>query len=250
MTTINHITKLLLLVILLSSCTGGAYNVLHQVPKKQNTMALDHEAMIPSINKGDELCISVTGLNEESAKYFRTSKERAGATGIECLYYEVDHNGNISLPIVGDVKVEDLHLMDVQALVTDTLARLVKDPVVRVSYVNYHVSIMGEVTNPGTYEFNTGKVTLYEAIAKAGGLKQFAKRDNVLIVREEQDSLKYARFDLTRSDVWESEFYYLSSKDLVMVESNSGRIANSNNLTSWASFFVGVGTIVAIIATK
>ena len=248
---LNHITKLICICAILSSCTGMKYNPLHHVNQGTETKAFfDKAKLIPAINVGQELCITVTGLNEESAKYFRTSTEREGATGIECLYYEVDSIGNVTLPLVGPINVAGKSLTEAESHITDELTTLLKEPAVRIEYVDYHISVMGEVALPGVYEFATGQVTLFEAISSAGGLTQFAKRTDVLVIRETPSGVKHIRLNLTKDEVWNTEYYYLHKDDVVMVSSNSGRIAMSNNLPSWGTVLVGLGTVAAIIATR
>ena len=238
------------MLLFLCSCTGERYNVLHVLPSKEQAFNYDHASHIPKIVNGQELCVTVTGLNEESAKYFRASREREGATGIECLYYKVNSEGNITLPLLGEILVKGKSLEEAEAVVKEALKAQLLDPTVRIEYTDFKVSVLGEVKVPGVFDFPRGKVTILEALASAGGFDQFGKRQTVLVVRETGGKVLHKRLDLTSDDLWEGEYYYLHDNDVVVVESNTGRMANSQNVTAIGSILVGLGTITAIIATS
>jgi polysaccharide export outer membrane protein len=246
---LNHYFVLILITLLLSSCNGSRYNVLHSVGNAEKTIS-KMQGGAPTIQVGQELCITVTSINEESAQYFRTSREREGATGIECLYYKVKENGSVQLALIGDVKIEGMSLVEAELKVAEALDRVIKEPGVTIQYVDYHVSVMGEVSVPGLFNVPSGSVTIFEALAKAQGLSQYARRNNVLIIREINDEIKHIRIDLTEEDIWNSDYYYLHHKDIIVVSSNSGRIINSHNATAWGSVLVGIGTVSAIILTR
>jgi|GEM_PF-1386397 len=243
-----HIAILFLLV-LLSSCSGKRYNMLHEVEETEGDVTLIDNA-VPTLKSGQELCITVTALNEESAQYFRTSREREGATGIECLYYKIRSNGAIEMPLLGEVILQGLTIEDAELRIKEQLQNYIKEPTVRIEYTDYHISVVGDVEIPGVFQFNQGKVSLLEAISRSGGFSQHGRKDNVLIIRENGANLKHIRVDLTKSDLWESEYYYLNANDVVVVSSNTGRITNSKNLTAWGSILVGMGTVAAIFLTR
>jgi len=195
-------------------------------------------------------CAPISALNEESVAYFRTSRWREGATGIECLYYQVAANGKVTLPLLGEIKVAGLTLEEIEVKLANELKTLLKEPKVRVRHVNYEISVMGEVNVPGNYGFEDGRVTLLEAISGAGGITQFGKRNNVLIIRDTPNGIRHVRIDLTKDELWDSEYYYLHQNDVVMVDSNPARVANAHNITTYGSVLVGLGTILAIFSTR
>lgn len=246
---ITIITKLIVIATLFASCTGERYNVLHTIDKGESIVTAENSG-VPKIRIGQELCVGVGSINEESAKYFRTSTEREGATGIECLYYRVDENGNITMPLLGAVSIVGLNLEEAETVVEKRLEKLIKEPAVRIQYNDFSVSVLGEVSLPGEFPVSTGRITIYEALAQAGGLTQFSKREDVLVIRQNGDKISHVRLNLTKQELWNTDYYYLHDKDVIMVSSNSGRIANSKNLPAWGTVLVGLGTVTAIIATR
>lgn len=234
----------------LASCTGTRYNLFQDVKKENTRFIYDHAGQRPTISLGQTLCITVSGLNEESAQYFRASTEREGATGKECLYYTVDSLGQVMLPLIGPVEVGSMTLMQAEERIRASLEGLIMGPMVRVEYTDFSVSVLGEVSLPGVHEVRTGEITLLEALAASGGLTQFAKRNTLLLIRRNEGAIEHMRIDLTGNDIWSPGHFYLHDGDAIVVESNSGRIANSQNLTAWGSVLVGLGTISAIILTS
>lgn len=247
----NQIHGLLafLALLALSSCSSNKYNLLGDL-KEDGLIDITQGASVPTIGVGHELCILVTDINEESAQYFRASSEREGATGIECLRYRVRGTGEITLPLLGDIKVAGYSVEECEMALRDTLLSILKGPAVTVEMINHNVTILGEVGNPGIYNFPTGKATIFDAIARAGGLHQFAERNNVLVTRQSKEGIKHIRLDLTKDNVIRSQYYYLHRDDMIYIESKPGRIAQSKNWPQWGSLVVGLGTAVAIIATR
>lgn len=245
-----HIIFLLFIAIAMSSCSSKKYNLLGNIEKEEGLINITQGPSVPTIGPGHELCILVTDINEESAQYFRASSEREGATGIECLRYRVRETGEITLPLLGDIRVAGYSVEECEMAIRDTLLSILKGPAVTVSMINHNVTILGEVGNPGIYNFPTGKATIFDAIARAGGLHQFAQRDNILVTRQTADGVKHIRLDLTSDQVIRSQYYYLHKDDMIYIESKTGRIAQSKNWPQWGSVIVGIGTAVAIIATR
>jgi polysaccharide export outer membrane protein len=245
---LNYIAGLILLMVFLASCTGVKYNVLNALPEQEKS--IDQTFTPPVIKVGSELCVNISALNAESAQYFRTSRWKEGATGIECLYYQVKENGNIEIPILGETPVEGMSLLEAAVSIKEALDHLLKEPRVRIEYIDYQVSILGEVAIPGLYDFPSGRVTLFEAIAKAGGIGQFGKRGTVLIIRDTPQGIKHIRLDIRKDEFLISDYYYLHNDDVVMIDSNPARVANSHNISTLGSVLVGFGAIAAILATK
>jgi polysaccharide export outer membrane protein len=235
---------------ILTGCSSKRYNLLGNMDNEEGLISITQGPSVPTIGAGHELCILVTDINEESAQYFRASSEREGATGIECLRYRVRESGEITLPLLGDIKVAGYSVEQCEMVIRDTLLTILKGPAVTVEMINHNVTILGEVANPGIYNFPTGKATIFDAVARAGGLHQFAERTNVLVTRQSEEGVKHIRLDLTSDQVIRSKYYYLHKDDMIYIESKAGRIAQSKNWPQWGTVLVGLGTVAAIIATR
>ena len=172
--------------------------------------------------------------------------------------YTVDTDGNIDFPIIGKINVAGLNRWGVAQKVKNELVKrdLLKDPVVTVEFMNFKVSVIGEVARPGTFSITNDRINLFEALSLAGDLTIYGRRDNVQVTREADGKRKVYVLDLRSSDVFNSPAYYLQQNDIVYVEPNSVRAGQSTineNYFKSGSFWVSMGslaiTVVNLVAT-
>lgn len=134
---------------------------------------------------------------------------------------------------------------------------LVKDPVVTVSLTNLHYSVMGEVARPGQYEIEDEKVTILDALSKAGDLTIYGTREDVMVLRQENGHQKIYKINLcSGNSVFNSPVYYLQQNDVVYISPNDTKArqstVNGNNVRStgfWISL-ASLATSVAVLITK
>jgi polysaccharide biosynthesis/export protein len=143
------------------------------------------------------------------------------------LSYQIDQEGNIQMPNLGTVKAAGKTRNELVADLTKLLEGKVKDPVITIRILNFKVSVQGEVLSPGTFPISTERVTLLEALSMAGGPTIYGRRDNILIIREENGVKSFQKVDITKSDFINSPFYYLSQNDMIYVEPNKTRVNSS-----------------------
>ncbi|MCC8034750.1 MAG: polysaccharide biosynthesis/export family protein [Rikenellaceae bacterium] len=207
------------------------------------------------IMPNDNLHITVSTINPDAAEIFNNiNLSRGGNVNTETLTvmgYLVDSEGFINFPVLGKIHLGGLTKTQAINYLTERISVYVEDPVVNIRFINYKVTILGEVKNPGTYTIKDEKVTLLEAIGMAGDLTIFGKRDNILITRE-TDGIKTAhRLDLTSPEIFSSDYYYLQQNDVVYVQPNKARAGSSaynQNLSLGVSLLSIVVTIALFIA--
>lgn len=166
-------------------------------------------------------------------------------------YYQVDQNGYINLPVFGKMKAGEMTCPEFEKI----LAKKMKDegyaydPVVSVKIMNFKVSILGDVKNPGNISVEGDRITLLEAISKAGDLQPGGLRKNVLILREENGVRTTGRVDLTSTDFLSSPYYYLKQNDVIYVESNrSLSVKASPFITYWSASSSIISIIISIVS--
>ncbi len=140
------------------------------------------------------------------------------------MTYLIDKNGNVQFPVIGSIKLGGLTRDEAMVVLQTTLKKYITDPIVTLRILNYKVTVQGEVARPGVYDVTTERITLPEAISRAGDMTIYGKRENVLIIREIEGKKTYNFVDMTKSNFINSEFYYLSQNDLVVVEPNKTRM--------------------------
>lgn len=175
---------------------------------------------------GDILSIHVSSLSAEASSFFNVVGEETDQQVANT--YLVDADGNIEMPLIGVVPVGGLTGIDAKLAIKQKLEKYLIDPTVNVRIRNFKVTVLGEVKMPGVYTIPNEKVTLIEAIGLAGDLTIFGKRVNVLVIREVDGERKFFKVDLRSKELFQSEFYYLHSNDIVYVEPGKGKIASAD----------------------
>jgi len=206
-------------------------------------------AFEPIIQKGDKISITVTGLEPTSAAQFNQTPVIVAGTVVSTPGgYIVEPNGTINFPQLGRLKVEGLNRGQVVNMLTDSLVKYVMNPIVTVQFMNFKITVLGEVNNPGTIPLPEGKINLIEAIGLSGDITMFGKRNNILIVREKDGQRKLGRVDLTSTNVFSSPYYNLQQNDVVYVEMIEAKLKNVDQAQTRSN--LGIITSVVGIATS
>jgi len=207
-------------VVLMTSCASKQKMIyLQGIEQTSTSEVVKYE---PKIQLDDLIYINVSSESIEAAAPFnlRGNAEQVagGGTAIQFSSYLVDNQGEINLPILGVIKAAGLTKTELHDFLKIKLEEFLKDPILVVRVVNFKVTVMGEVRNPGNFTINSDRLTIMEALAQAGDLTPVANRENVLVVREESGIKSYYRVNLTDSEVLKSPIYYLKQNDLIIVE--------------------------------
>jgi polysaccharide biosynthesis/export protein len=229
----------------LSSCGNARQLMLMQ--GKFDTAKLSVISQVePIIRKGDILSIIVYSDNPEATKIYNQSLiATSGATGIASSGvtqsvgnspagsgYQVDLDGDIVFQGLGKIHVEGL----TKAALKDTLdARLtpfLQHPYYSIRFLNYKFTMMGEVNRPGIISIPGERINILEAIALAGDLTFYARRDSVLIIRENNNKREFARLDLRRPEIMASPYFYLQQNDIVIFEPTNKKVAANDVVTT------------------
>jgi polysaccharide export outer membrane protein len=162
--------------------------------------------------------------------------------------YQVDEDGNIMFQGIGLIHVEGLTKAKLKDTLDARLMPFLKHPYYSIRFLNYKFTMLGEVARPGLVSIPGERVNLLEAIAMAGDLTVYGRRDNVLVIRENNNKREFARLDLTKPDIMKSPYFYLQQNDVVIVEPNRKKAIASDVTTSRnISLAASVLSMVAII---
>ncbi len=188
------------------------------------------------IAPNDILSINISSLNENASAIFNqgqgSNTPTTTITGAqnERGGYLVNPEGFIQLPVLGKIKAAGLTKEQLKNTITKSLLdqKLLKDPLVEIRYLNYEVTVLGEVGKPTVITVPNEKISMLKAIGLAGDLTIYGKRDNVLLIREEGGNRMTHHIDLTSPDFLTSPFYYLEPNDIVYVEPNKARVSQAS----------------------
>lgn len=209
----------------------------------------------PVIMKDDKLQIIISGpdKNVVSPYNFTLSTNQSGGytTTSAVVPYLVDSQGFIDMPGLGRLKVEGMRRVDLVNYITELLTEqgLVKDPVVSVSFLNYRVTVLGEVKAPGTYTVPSERVTILQALGMAGDLLITADRHDIILIRDVDGVQTHFKVDLTESTILNSPYFYMHQNDVIYVPQSATRIAQGTAATSLWSIILSSLTTLVTVAT-
>lgn len=142
--------------------------------------------------------------------------------------YLVDKEGFIDFPAVGKLRVAGLSMRQAKESIAQELKLYMKEPVVEVRILNFKVTVLGEVGLQGTILAPNHKINIIEAIAASGGIPATGRKENVMVIRENNGHRDFTYLNLNSRDVFKSPYYYLKQNDIVYVEPSRIRRQESN----------------------
>lgn len=226
-----------ILLILLTSC-GSGRKIAYMQGIEQAISQATTSANSLKIKPNDLITISVSAYNMEAAAPFNLQMVAVAGSGIDSQIrvagtpqlqpYLVDDDGNIEFPQLGTVKVEGMDRKALASQLRSKISEFVKDPIVNVRIINFQVSVLGEVNNPGTFNVQDEYLSIPKALGLAGDISIYGLRDNILVVREEGDRKTYGYLDLSDANIINSPYYYLQQNDMVYVEPNKAKKQEAN----------------------
>ena len=242
-----------LITLLLGSCASSEkFALLQNVSATGEEKIADFQA---TLQPDDLLMIIISAENPIIAQPYNlasvsiASNNEVSIGQQRLLSYQIDQEGNIQMPGLGTVKAGGKTRNQLVEEIKTLLTGKITNPVVTVRILNYKISVQGEVNRPGTFPITSERVTLLEALSMAGDLTIYGKRDNILVIREENGVKSFQKVDITKGDFINSPYYYLSQNDVVYVEPNKTRVNSSvigPNITVGISALSLIITIVAL----
>lgn len=246
----------LLFMAMIVSCTSYK-----QVPYLQNSENFKDEQRVkvqePIIQPHDMLTITVVSAQDQQAAMgfnlitpAENNRTNSLTTQPALQKYIVDVDGCVIIPNVGKVKLAGLTLPEAEALVLNKVKAAFLDlPTVVVRFVDYKVTVLGEVTSPGTFTVADGKINVFEALSLAKDLTIYGMRDNVKIVRENANGEKSIHeVNLNDVSLLTSPYYYLQQNDIVYVTPNKSKAKNSDIGSTTSLWFSGTSIAISLIS--
>lgn len=213
------------------------------------------------IQPKDMLSIIVSSRNPELSVMFNLPvvSYQAGSEIVNSGYqkltgYVVDNDGYIDFPVLGRMKVTGLTRWELAEMIKDKLVKggYLSDAVVTVEFMNFKVSVIGEVNAPGTFTIEGDKVTVLQAISLARDLTIFGMRENVTVIREREGKRTMYEINLCDVSMFDSPAYFLQQNDVVYVQPSNVKARQSttdDKALRMTSIFVSGGSLLVSIAT-
>ena len=207
------------------------------------------------VHENDRLSITVTCKNPELAvpfnnltgAYMVSTEGTVKTAGVDMaeLGYRVDEEGYIIFPILGRIQVAGKSLKEISELIENMIKaeNYLSDPEVTIEFLNFKYTVLGAVNGKGTYTVDGDKITIIEAIAKAGDVTNAARLDKVAVIRMVDGKRQIFYNDLRIAEIFMSPTYYLQQNDIVYVEP---KYKDQNVGTKWlqlSSMVVSVASL-------
>lgn len=247
----------LLVILLFTSCVSQKkISYLQDIPDAYSSTIGKRQKAV--IRPGDWLSILISSKDFELAQMFNLPIITNSLTGNGIATggtnrisgYLVDENGCIDFPQLGTLEIKGLTLAELSAFIKEKIMAggYINDPIATVQYMNFYVSVMGEVARPGVFNASTGRITLLEALSMAGDLTIYGKRENVMVIREENGERTVASVDFRSKQIFSSPYYYLQQNDVVYVEPNKVKAGQSeiNQNRTWGTFASIISVLVSL----
>ena len=200
----------------------------------------------------DELTILVQTTDPLTSEPFNLRSTGQTSSKNQITGYLVDNDGMINFPIVGKIHVAGLTKTECEDLIKSKiqpyLART-ENPLVSVRTSSYRITVIGEVNRPGVIPVSTEKISLIEALAEAGDMTIYGKRDNVLLVREDKSGEKHkVRLNMNDANIINSPYYYLQQNDIVYVEPHKVKARNTFFGSNTSIFYSVIGITTSLVS--
>lgn len=262
----KYIVKKIILVftvlILLTSC--DAYKKVAYAQNEGTAVSYtDSTAGIPNpvLKTGDLIIITVNASTPELAEPFNLplmpggegvkaySPTTASGAGGSLQNYLIDVKGDINFPVLGKIRAAGMNKSQLESYISSKIypAYIKEEPIVTIRFANFKVSVLGEVNSPGVYPVENEKINIFEAVAMAGDLTIYGKRDNLLLIRENENGTRQTvRIDLRDKRLIDSPYFYLQQNDVLYIQPNNPKARSGAISTVETMSLSVVGTLISI----
>jgi polysaccharide export outer membrane protein len=240
---------------LLSSC-ASTQKIAYFNDIQDSAVIASKGSLEPVIQKKDILSITVSSLSNEATIIFNTPNlpitpsASANPNSPQTAGYLVGEDGNIKFPILGDISAAGLTQKQLETHITKQLIdkKLLFDPIVSSRFLNFRVTVLGEVNHPGVITAPSEQISILEAIGQAGDLTIYGLRDNVMLIRQVGPNKIVKRLDLNSSKILQSPYYFLKSNDVIYVEPGRAKVTNTDLTRQYLPIiFSGISVLVIVL---
>ncbi|MFY7740330.1 MAG: polysaccharide biosynthesis/export family protein [Flavobacterium sp.] len=244
---INYLLCIITLIFL-SSCSSNKkviyFNDINVEAKDQNVLSES------KIKPNDILSIIVSSSSTELSAMYNLNQDQSQNPSTFPGYL-VNTDGKITLPILGKIIVKDMSILQLEELIVKLLidGKHLSEPIVTVRLMNAKFTVLGEVNKPGTYTFTEQNISLLQALGYAGDLTINGKRENVLLIREENNLKTYITIDMTSKKWFNSQYYYIKSNDIIYVNPNGPKVKSAGYIGNLGSFLSIISLSFSMVLT-
>ena len=249
---------LLLLTTIISCRSSQDLIYLRDVAPNDNIKGLSKQVTEHILETGDILYVSIKSTNADVNQLYNPESTMEGAgnaqsfqkfttpSGAYLYGFEIDKTGEVKLPMLGHIKVSGTTQTGAEQIIQKKADETLSDAIVKVKLLNFKITVMGEVRNPGVYYNYNNSINLIEALAMASGNTDYATIKDVMVVRPTADGNKTFMLDMTSKDIYLSEAFYLHPNDNVIVRPDKHKNTELNS-QAYSLFLSSTSVLVTVL---
>lgn len=229
MRNMSKITKLglaaLLMAMLFASCVPQKKMLYlkeaQMAAENQSINYVNERSVNYRLQPGDNLYIRFVNILDERNSALLNSSVSQSYSSDASIYlqsYTIDEEGFIEMPLVGKIELLNLTVDEAKERLQTELDKYINQTTIIVKLSNFNLTVLGEVNRPGMYKVYQSQINLFEAISMAGNMTNFAKNDEVKIIRQTDNGSEILTVDMGSADILTSPYYYLKPNDIIYVE--------------------------------
>ncbi|MBJ6144330.1 polysaccharide biosynthesis/export family protein [Hymenobacter sp. BT559] len=249
----THILPYILLVFVFSCTSSKKLSYFRNLDEKGDFRTPIGAIEESQIQPSDVLSITVSSLNPESNILFNNGVLATAGSGVQSTTptrssegYLVDKDGNINFPVIGSIAVGGLTKAQASEKLTAALKNFVKNPIINIRFLNFKITVMGEVTRPSSFNVVSERINILEALSLAGDMTPYGKRENVLVIREKDGVRTTSRINLADKNTLSSPLFYLHQNDIVYVEPSGSRALQSSTQSFYLPIVLTALSVISI----
>ena len=243
----NNLYSILAALLFVTGCAGSRDLVYFSNMANSGTVNNNIPGTV-ILHQKDILSVTVNSSNPESNLLFNGNKTAGANNQLTHSGYKVNEKGIVNLPLIGDYKIEGQTIEEAQTEISKKLSALVKNPVVDIQLLNFKISVIGEVNKPATFTITDENVNLLEALGMAGDMTVYGRRDNVLVIRNENGRKTMNRLNLNNVEAMDSPYFNLKQNDIVYVEPDKSKAVEYSQNTRMLPVVIASISALAVLA--
>lgn len=181
-----------------------------------------------STNNGEKIVLNMGGIEVGN-------KTNPSSSNL-ILDYLVQDNGMVTLPVLGDVKIEGLSIPETESKLEDLLKPNYQDPFVQIKLTNQRILVFTSKGIGQVVPLTNSNTTLLEVIAMAGGIKEFSKSNSIRLARDIGGKRKIYLVDLSKIENIQNADITVQNGDIIYIDHHPRKANNVlREATPWLS---------------
>jgi len=239
---------ILLFLFTFSSCiTNRDLEYIRSSKEIKNAKANKHDYRL---QMGDLISIQINTTTEQQHDFFNKENLANSQLMMQNPYlygYIIKEDGNLDLPSFGKVRAEGFTLQELENVIRKIAESYFESPIVKLNIINFKISILGEVNNPGTFKIIDPEVNILYALSLSGDMTQFGNRRKVKVIRNENELNRVFYVDLTKKGVLNNADFMLQPHDIIYVSPLRKKFYAFNNINNIVSMSLSAVTLFILI---